>query len=67
MISSRLVKQIVSYGHIAYELEETLQSIQSRGYKVLKVVETKVSNTKGCTDQAFIIIYDTGEPKEKER
>ena len=65
MIETRIISQIVSYIPVAKELENALISIQSRGYKVLSVTETKVNKTPGHTDQAFIILYETGEENER--
>ena len=65
MIETWIVRQISSYIPVAEELEKDLISIQSRGYKVLSVTETKVNKIPGHTDQAFIILYETGEENER--
>lgn len=65
MIETRIINQIVSYEPVAYELEKALSAIQNRGYKVLSVTETKVNKIPGHTDQAFIILYETGEENER--
>ena len=64
MIETLIVRQIVSYIPVANELEDALSAIQNRGYKVLSVTETKVNKIPGLTDQAFIILYETGEEDE---
>ena len=58
MIKTELARQIVSYIPPADVLEEKLEQIQARGYKVLNIIETKQPNGMGCSDQAFIIVYD---------
>ena len=66
MIGSETVKQIFLERPVSEELEKMLEVVQKKwGYKVLNVIETKVPNGgHGWSDQAFIIIYDTGEDKE---
>lgn len=60
MIISKEIKQIVSYTTVGVELEKFLQKIQTeQGYKVLSVTETKVNNIPRCSEQGFIVIYDT--------
>lgn len=58
MIETKLVRQIVTYEHPAELLEKELERIQARGHKVLEIKETKVSKMLGCSDQAFLIIYE---------
>lgn len=65
MITSTVVKQMASYLPPAEMVERTLANIQAEGYKVLNVIETKVNKSPGCTDQAFLIIYDTGEEEDE--
>lgn len=64
MVETYIVSQIASYIPVAKELENALIGIQSRGYKVLSVTKTKVNKIPGHTDQAFIILYETGEENE---
>ena len=64
MIETRIVRQTASYIPVAKELENALIRIQSSGYKVLNVIETKDNKMPGLTDQAFIILYETGKEKE---
>ena len=64
MIKTELVKQIFTEREVAYELQKMLDVVQMQwGYKVLNIIETKVNKCNGWSDQAFIIIYDTGEEK----
>lgn len=62
MILSYEVKQIVSYKTVGSELEDRLDIIQNEWHgKVLNVIETKVPNGMGCSNQGFIIIYEIPE------
>lgn len=67
MIETEIVRQVVSYEPPAYLLERALARIQGWGYKVLNVIETKDNKIPGLTDQAFIILYETGEENEQQR
>lgn len=66
MIGSETVRQIFLERPVSEDLEKMLEVVQKEwGYKVLNVIETKIHNGgHGYSDQAFIIIYDTGEDKE---
>lgn len=59
MIRTELVEQIVSYEPACYKVSEVLERIQSRGYKVLNVIEAKTNKMQGCNGQGFLIVYDT--------
>lgn len=61
MIETTIVRQVTSYEPVAYLLKKTLARIQGWGYKVLNVIETKDNKIPGLSDQAFIILYETGE------
>ena len=67
MIETRIIRQTASYEPVAYELERALARIQGWGYKVLNVIETKDNKIPGLSDQAFIIVYETGDDEENEK
>lgn len=56
-IYSTTVRQIVSYRKVCDELKDTLDRLNKHGYDILSVIETKVNEIPGCSDQGFIIIY----------
>jgi hypothetical protein len=62
MIKTIVAEQILSYEPVAHVLEQRLDIIQKQWHcKVINVIETKVCACPGCSDQAFIILYDDGE------
>jgi len=67
MIETQIVRQIESYMPVAELLERELIRIQSRGHKVLNVIETKGNNIPGLSNQNFMILYDTGSEGEEPR
>ena len=69
MICSKLVRQEASYETVANNLEKWLKIIQEHwGYKVLQVIETKVSTSMTCkSDQGFIILFDDGEMEKENK
>jgi hypothetical protein len=58
---SRTIKQIVSYEPVSDLLEEELVRLNKNGCKIISIHETKVNGGLGCSNQGFIIIYDTNE------
>ena len=58
MIRSKTVKQSISYITVSSELRNTLDDMANKGWKVLNVFETVVTNGVGCSTQGFIVIYD---------
>ena len=68
MIQTITVEQVVRYEPVAHVLNEKLDMVQNKWHcKVINVIETKVCAYPGCTDQAFIILYDDGENPEVNR
>ena len=67
MIKSTEVRQILPQKSIADRLADRLENLQMQGYKIISIHETKVSTPRDCTDQGFIIIYDTGEEEAEKR
>ena len=68
MIQTIVAEQIVKYEPVAHVLERKLDTIQKQWHcKVINVIETKVCAVPGCTDQAFIILYDDGEDPEVDK
>lgn len=65
MIRMIVAEQIVRYESVAHVLEQKLDLVQKQWHcKVINVIETKVCAVTGCTNQAFIILYDDGEDPE---
>lgn len=59
-VNAKIVKQICSYTPVADELVKALDLIQNDWkYKVVSVYETKVNKSPNCSDQGFVVIYDT--------
>ncbi len=67
MIKAIIVRQISDYKPVAYELQETLEAVQTQGHKVVNVIETKLNKMPRHTDQGFIILYDTGEEEGEDK
>lgn len=65
MIQMIVAEQIVKYEPVAHVLERKLDAVQNQWHcKVINVIETKVCAVPGCTDQAFIILYEDDEDPE---
>lgn len=65
MIRTIVAEQIVRYEPVGDVLKQKLDMVQNQWHcKVINVIETKVCAIPGCTDQAFIILYDDGEDQE---
>lgn len=58
MIASTVVRQIVSYRPVGYELGDELKRLQRMRYRIIDVIETEVGSTPKLSNQGFIILYE---------
>lgn len=58
-LQTKVVRQIESHETPADILGRVVDGIRAKGYKVVNIIETKVNKMPNCTDQAFLVVYDT--------